>query len=285
MLTITFYGVRGSTPCSCDRTREFGGNTSCVLVDVPGEPPLICDIGTGARYLGHDLCNRAGQGANKAGLDATVLLSHLHWDHIQGIPFFRPLLGADTVIDVLGPAQPGSSLSQELCKFIHPPAFPVGLADLPGRITCREVENETITVGSATVTCFAVPHVGPTNGYRIDRGAASVAYVSDHQQPLDASLEPDPAVVQACRGVDVLIHDAQYDNREFAERSTWGHCTIEFAAEVARRAEVRRLVLFHHDPTHDDHWIRSAVSHAQDLLGDTVQVIGAAEGLTLTSGQ
>jgi len=284
MLTITFYGVRGSTPCSCESTRGFGGNTSCVLVDIPGEAPIICDIGTGARYLAHDLAERQETLGESWGSKATVLLSHLHWDHIQGIPFFRPLLGPDCFIDMVGPPQLDSGLAEELTRFIQPPAFPISFSELPGHVRCIEAQNESITVGSARVACFDVPHVGPTNGYRIDRGNGSVAYVSDHQQPRDGSLEPGQAVVDACRDVDILIHDSQYSPEEFAERSTWGHCTVEFAAELARRARVRRLVLFHHDPTHDDDWIRAAVSQAQSLLGDNVQVIGAAEGLSLTSG-
>ncbi len=281
MLSVTFYGVRGSTPCSGDDTRGFGGNTSCVLVEVPGQDPIIFDLGTGVRYLGADL---EAEG-RASGFSATALISHLHWDHIQGLPFFRPVLGPGSRLDIVGPRQDdGSTLAAEIDNFVRPPAFPVRLADLPGDFTFAEAANEVLAIGRATVTCFDVPHVGPTNGYRIDAGRGSVAYLSDHQQPLDGSHEVPEAIVEACRGVDVLIHDAQFDAEEFAQRANWGHCTPDFALELARRCEAQRLVLFHHDPSHDDEWVRDTVERIQAEAGEELVVIGAAEGLRLESG-
>ena len=281
MLNATFYGVRGSTPCSCDSTRGFGGNTSCVLVDVPGEAPIICDLGTGVRYLGRDI------GAQGLGADftATALVSHLHWDHIQGVPFFLPVLQAGSKLEIVGPRQRGSSLEAEFAKFVTPPAFPVPIADLPGEITYREATGETLEIGSATVNCFPVEHVGATNGYRIDAGSGSLAYISDHQQPLDGSHDVPDDVVEACRDVDILVHDAQFDAEEFSVRSNWGHCTPDFALELARRSGAKRLVLFHHDPSHDDAWVAATVDRIQGEAGSELAVIGAAEGLCLASGR
>ena len=281
MLTATFYGVRGSTPCSCDGTRAFGGNTSCVLVEVDGEAPIILDLGTGARYLGLDLL------ARYAGSDvpfrATALVTHLHWDHIQGTPFFKPLLTAGARLDIVGPVQDGSSLAAEFTQFVRPPVFPVSLDQLPGQVCFRDAGNESLTVGSATITVFDVPHVGATNGYRIDAGGGSLAYLSDHQQPLDGSLDVPDHILESCRDVDVLIHDAQYDAAELAQRQDWGHCTPEYALELARRCRARRLVLFHHDPTHDDDWICAAVARVQRQAGPELTVMGAFEGLRITS--
>lgn len=280
MLSATFYGVRGSTPCSCDSTRGFGGNTSCVLVEVPDEDPIICDLGTGLRYLGRDIAER---GATQ-GFAATALVSHLHWDHIQGTPFFRPLLGEGSSLEIVGPRQDGSTLETEFTHYVRPPVFPVALEQLPGELSFREASDEVIKVGSAKISCFDVPHVGPTNGYRIDVGAGSLAYISDHQQPMNGSLDVPDVLVDVCRDVDILVHDAQFDEDEFRERSDWGHCTPEYALELARRSGARRLVLFHHDPSHDDSWVRATVERTQELAGSDVAVIGAAEGLRLDSG-
>ncbi|MGF1597880.1 MAG: MBL fold metallo-hydrolase [Acidimicrobiales bacterium] len=283
MLTARFYGVRGSTPCSCDDTRRFGGNTSCVLVSVPGERPIIIDLGTGLRYLGADLLS----GAVPSGGDSfmgTALVSHLHWDHIQGTPFFRPLLTAGASLEIIGPRQVDGSIAEAFRSCICPPVFPVPIDLLPGSISFRDVSNERFAIGSATVTAFDVPHVGPTNGYRIDVGTASLAYVSDHQQPMDGSLDVPDEVVEACAGVDILVHDAQYSNEEFAKRTDWGHCTPEFALALALGCGARRLVLFHHDPAHDDAWVQATVERIQDAAGHACQVLGGAEGLTLISG-
>jgi phosphoribosyl 1,2-cyclic phosphodiesterase len=283
MLTATFYGVRGSTPCSCDATRGFGGNTSCVLIELGGEAPIVLDLGTGARYLGVDLLARHADPETR-GFRCTALISHLHWDHIQGIPFFKPLLTHGAALEIVGPHQEGSTLEAEFNQFVRPPVFPVALGQLPGQVRFRDATDEKLTIGSAIVTAFPVPHVGPTNGYRIDGGGGSIAYLSDHQQPFDGSLRLPDHVVEHCLDVDILIHDAQFDVAEFAQRSDWGHCTPDFALELARRCRARRLVLFHHDPSHNDDWIAAAVARTQRLAGPQIEVIGASEGLRLTSG-
>ena len=277
MLDITFYGVRGSTPCCGPSIARHGGNTSCVVVEVPGEEPVICDLGTGLRYFGADLDGRGGVEPFRA----TALVTHLHWDHIQGLPFFGPILRPGSTLDIIGPTQHGDSLEEVVGAALSPPMFPVPLAHLPGEIRFREVSKACFTVGSALVTAFPVPHVGPTNGYRIEAGGASVAYISDFQQPPGDDPDVPPHIVEHCRGVDVLIHDAQYDPAEFAAKSTWGHCTVAYAVQVARAAGARRLVLFHHDPLHDDAWIDRAVDEANDLADGEVEVLAASEGLVL----
>lgn len=284
MLSITFYGVRGSTPCSCDDTRAFGGNTTCLAVRAGDEPPLICDLGTGARYLGLELMADRSRRLAADPFQATALLTHLHWDHIQGLPFFTPILDPGAVLDVYGPPQPGSTLSAELAGSICPPMFPVAVDALPGTLNCREVAAESFPIGSATVTSFPVAHVGPTNGYRIDAGAGSVALISDHQEPMGGAEAVAQELVDACTGVDLFIHDAQYDASELARKPDWGHCTGEFALELALRCQARRLVLFHHDPTHDDDWVQAQLQRVRAQAGDRLEVLAAAEGSTLTSG-
>ncbi|MEM7273426.1 MAG: MBL fold metallo-hydrolase [Actinomycetota bacterium] len=274
---MTFFGVRGSTPCSGPETARYGGNTSCVVVQAPDEAPIICDFGTGVRYLGASM-------PPDEPFVGTALLSHLHWDHIQGLPFFPPILRPGARLHLVAPVQDGTTLAAALDDGLAPPLFPVRLTDLPGAFTFEEISDGTVEIGSVTVTVFPVTHVGPTNGYRLDRGDASVAYVSDFQQPHDGSLTVSPTVVDACRGVDVLIHDAQYDPDEFAMKSTWGHCTVAYAVAVAKAAEVRRLLLFHHDPAHDDAWVDRAAEEAAAEAGDAFEVIAASEGLVLRSG-
>ncbi len=283
MLDITFYGVRGSTPCSGPETQEFGGNTSCVLVAVGDEPPIICDLGTGVRRLGHDL-----SAASTEPVRASALLSHLHWDHVQGVPFFAPILKTGSSLDVYGPVQNGRSLLEIVEEFVAPPLFPVSLKQLPGSCSFTEVGNQTFAVGSATVTAFDVEHAGPTNGYRIDAGGGSVAYISDCQEPLDGSRIVPDVVLEACADVDILIHDAQYSAAELAQRPDWGHCTPDYALAVAVACRAKRLVLFHHDPAHDDTWVRSEVARLREAAaslghGDGIDVLAAFEGLTLHS--
>ena len=275
LLDVTFYGVRGSTPCSGPSVSRYGGNTSCVLVSVVGqEEPLLCDLGTGLRYFAATL-------DGERPFRATALLSHLHWDHIQGLPFFPPVLRPGAELEIIGPVQQGPPLGEALSSGLAPPLFPIGLDDMAGNFRFRELSSGCFTVGKATVTVFPVDHVGPTNGYRIEAGGVALAYISDFQQPHDGSMGVSRSVIGGCRGVDTLIHDAQYDVEEFARKSDWGHCTVRYSVEVARAVQAKRLVLYHHDPAHDDAWIDRAVERAQEAAGDDIEVIGAKEGLTL----
>ncbi|MGH1502021.1 MAG: MBL fold metallo-hydrolase [Acidimicrobiales bacterium] len=281
MMEIEFFGVRGSTPCSCSNTMGHGGNTSCVMVRIGDEPPIICDLGTGARYYGNRLLD-GPPGAFRG----TALVTHLHWDHVQGLPFFVPLLRDGAHLQFVGPEQEnGQSLEAEVCSFVRPPLFPIELQVLPGQIDFVETSHDRFDVGSASVLARAIPHVGPTNGYRIDAAGASMAYLPDHQQPMDGSMSISDGVRELCDGVDVLIHDAQYDAEEFASKLDWGHSTAEYAVEVARQCGVRHLVLFHHDPMHDDDWIKDATERAEVRAAGSFQVSAAFEGLTLRLGR
>lgn len=281
MLNISFFGVRGSTPCSCDSTREIGGNTACVVVEPEGEQPIVLDLGTGLRYYGEHL---ASQGIEA--FEGTALVTHLHWDHVQGIPFFKPLLHPDANLRLVGPRQDGSTLEAEVASFVKPPLFPVQLNVLPGTVDFVEAgPGDTIDTGSCTISTASVPHCGETNGYRIQNSIGSVAYISDHQQPADGSMTVPDEVIDLCRDVDVLIHDAQYSAEEFQHRSDWGHSTPEYALEVARVVGAKRLVLFHHDPAHSDEWVRDAEQRITEQAKEFgIEVMAAYEGLQLSSG-
>ncbi|MFM7069565.1 MAG: MBL fold metallo-hydrolase [Actinomycetes bacterium] len=274
-MNVTFYGVRGSTPCACESTRRYGGNTSCVVLTRPAADPIVFDLGTGLRYYGMDIgCGQPFRG--------TALVSHLHWDHVQGIPFFAPWLSDGSRLDVYGPAQGATTLEEAVRSFIKPPYFPVTLDDLPGEVTITEATPE-FSVGDAQVRTALVPHIGPTLGYRVTLDGVTVVFIPDHQQPGAGSTVVDPAVLELCEGADLLIHDAQFDNDEFTTKADWGHCTVEYAVEVAAQAGVRRLALFHHDPSHGDERLDALLADAQAYaLGRGVEeVIAAAEGLTV----
>jgi ribonuclease BN (tRNA processing enzyme) len=256
---------------------RYGGNTSCVVIESDEHDPIILDLGTGLRFFG---LNRPFDEPFRG----TALVTHLHWDHVQGIPFFSPLLAPGAHLDLFAPAQEDMVLEEAVRCFISPPYFPVGIDDLPGDITFHDTVPGPVEVQGAEVRAAWVPHVGPTLGYRITVGDVSVAYLSDHQQPGLGSTEVDPQVLELCRDVDVLIHDAQFDDLEFSMRSDWGHCTVDYAVEVAVQAGARMLVLFHHDPSHTDVRIDELLTHARAVATSrgVDEVLAASEGLTLS---
>jgi phosphoribosyl 1,2-cyclic phosphodiesterase len=274
---ISFFGVRGSTPCSSEAVQRYGGNTACVVLERAGHEPIIFDLGTGLRFFG---VHRA----HDAPFRASALVSHLHWDHVQGIPFFAPLLTVGARLDLYAPAQEHLSLEEAVRSFVAPPYFPVGIDQLPCEVVFHEVEPGPFELDGAKVTAAHVPHVGPTLGYRVEVDGVSVAYVSDHQQPGPGATHVDPAVLELCEGADLLIHDAQFDDLEFTMRSDWGHCTVDYAVEVAAQAGVRTLALFHHDPSHSDHHIDALLDGARGQAASRgiVEVIAAHEGLTVS---
>jgi phosphoribosyl 1,2-cyclic phosphodiesterase len=277
VLQVTFYGVRGSTPCHGDDVARYGGNTSCVSVSVPGQGPVMFDIGTGARYFG------ASWPVDQP-FRGTCLLSHLHWDHTQGLPFFAPLLRAGSEFDVYGPAQEdGRSVEDVFAATIRPPLFPIDLGQLPGEIRFHDTSDADFFIGQARVRSRVIPHVGPTLGYRVEWQGRSVAYLSDHQQPYDGSFSVTPGAMELVEGVDLLIHDSQYTPEEFTRKATWGHCTMDYAVWLAGVAGVKRLALFHHDPLRDDDAVDAACARMAGVGADAgVDVVAAREGLTLT---
>jgi len=249
-----------------------------VALESPGHAPIVLDLGTGLRFWGETLDPTQP-------FVGSALVTHIHWDHVQGLPFFAPILRDGAQFDVYGPPQDEhATLADAVNDFMRPPFFPVRTADLLGEIRFHDVWCEEIELDGAKVTVRPVPHVGLTNGYRIEMGGATVAYISDHQMPHDGTHEVSDAVLELCDGVDLLIHDAQYTVDEFGPKHNWGHCTVDFAVHVAHEAGARRLALFHHDPTHHDAAVDAILAHARRLAQGTrvEEVVAAYEGLVIS---
>lgn len=216
----------------------------------------------------------------------SALVTHLHWDHIQGLPFFAPVLSAGAKLDIYGPRQAGESLEQAFRGFVCPPYFPVTIEELYGQIRFYDVSNDEVELDGAKVRVRPVPHVGVTNGYRVEMGGAVIAYLSDHQMPQDGSHVVGDDVLDLCDGADLVIHDAQFTREEFPAKSHWGHCTVDYAVFVAEEAGAKRLALFHHDPAHGDDQLDDILQYTRRVAERTSlhEVIAAYEGLTVSLG-
>jgi phosphoribosyl 1,2-cyclic phosphodiesterase len=274
-LNIKFHGVRGSCPCPCEANARYGGNTACVCLTVDGEDPIIFDLGTGLRQLGFEM-------PTDGSFCGTALVTHIHWDHVQGLPFFPPIHVPGARLDIYGPAQEGGTLHDVFGEFMCPPYFPVHFSELQGDVQFHDVMDDDLSIGNAKVKVRPVPHCGPTVGYRVDWDGVSVAYISDHQAPPGLNHVADP-VLELCDGVDLLIHDAQYTPAEYQQKADWGHCTVDYAVLVAKEAAVKRLALFHHDPGHSDDDLDELLDGARctaTYMG-VPEVMAAYEGLAL----
>ena len=277
-MKVTFWGVRGSTPCPSEANRRYGGNTACVALEADGEPPIILDLGTGLRFFGETQ-------PTDGSFHGTALVTHIHWDHVQGLPFFPPADRKGARLDIYGPVQERGTLGEVFGELMKPPYFPVHFDQLRGDINFHDVSDEDFTIGHALVKVRPVPHCGPTVGYRIEWHGVSVAYISDHQAPPELNTVAD-SVLELCEGADLVIHDSQYTLSEFVEKASWGHCTVDYAVLVAKLAGARRLALFHHDPSHGDDFLDGLQRHARCLgaMGG-VEVFAAYEGLSVTLGR
>jgi phosphoribosyl 1,2-cyclic phosphodiesterase len=284
--TVTFWGTRGSIPTPGPRTARYGGNTPCVAVEGSGGQLLILDAGTGIRALGLELVERQN-GAVKA----EILLSHAHWDHIQGLPHFKPFFAPGNTVRIWGSRQGTISLEAILRQQMDPAVFPVPLDALSASLTVQQVEAGEFTVGAFRVRAIKLRHPGTTLGYRLTpvAGGRSMAYVTDNElgpgghYDIAASWRKD--FVAFLADVDLLIHDAMYTPEELEQHRGWGHSTFAEALALAADAGAARLVLFHHEPEHDDRVIDRLLTAARreaKAKRHGVEVLAAQEGMTLT---
>jgi phosphoribosyl 1,2-cyclic phosphodiesterase len=273
-LNVTFRGVRGSMPSPGARTTRYGGNTSCVEVRF-GDEILIFDAGTGIRGLGTDLVAEFGA----MPIAATLLISHTHWDHIQGLPFFVPAYSTQNRIRVITAIGSGAKVRRALHNQMDPIHFPVGLDQLCGLTDIEELGSDDIALGPFRVRTIELNHPGGCAGFRVQANGGSFAYFSDHE-PFEggsANLRTN-AFVEFLRGVDLLILDTQYTEAEYRHRRGWGHGCLTESVTLAMDAGVKQLALFHHDPDHDDNQIDAIVETAMKLAASTPLVVyGAIE--------
>jgi phosphoribosyl 1,2-cyclic phosphodiesterase len=269
---VRYWGARGSIPAPRAEMALHGGNTSCVELTLSDGTEVILDAGTGITDLG-----RARERGEKP---VHLLLTHLHLDHIQGLMFFEPLFSPTCEVRVSGPIAFGGSLLSRLARYISAPLAPIEIRELPASVTFHEIPTGTFQMGPATVEAAFVNHRGPTLGFRITDGDVSIAYIPDHEPALGQDLgRSAPEWISGydlARDVDLLIHDAQYTDEEYAGRVGWGHSATEHVVDFARRCGVRRLALFHHDPLHDDPTIRAMTQAAQASMDGAVEEVTAA---------
>jgi len=273
-VSVRFWGVRGSIPSPGPETVAYGGNTSCVELRL-GDEVLILDAGSGIRRLGLAL---ASELAEKP-LRTTVLISHTHWDHIQGLPFFRPAYHRTSQIHVLGAPGTRNKLRAALVSQMDPIQFPVSLDSLAGIASIDEFAADTTTLGSFNVRTIALNHPGGCTGFRIEAAGTSIAYVPDHEPYRGAIGPPHPGVAATAlaaeaallhflQGSDVLIVDSQYDRTEYPAHIGWGHGCLDDSVALGLRAGVESLYLFHHDPDHDDGQIDAMLAQARRQVAE-----------------
>lgn len=272
-MIVQLWGTRGSLPSSGPETVGYGGNTAAVEVLGADGTILALDAGTGIRRLG-------------AAIDPSVervdvLLTHLHMDHIQGLGFFAPFFRPSGEIHIWGPASATLELRTRLTRYLSPPLFPVRIRDLEARVVLHDAPDQPVNIGGFVVVAQHVIHPGATVGYRISADGATIAYLPDHEPALSTSrfpAEPDwTSGRELAAGVDLLIHDGQYTDEERQARVGWGHSSVTEAVAFGELAEAKRLILFHHDPSHTDAMLDALTDQARACAA-TIEVTAGREG-------
>jgi phosphoribosyl 1,2-cyclic phosphodiesterase len=291
---MKFWGVRGSIATPGPSTVGYGGNTSCVEVRADGEI-IILDAGTGIRQLGRSMMSEfKGQSIN-----LTLLVSHTHWDHIQGFPFFIPAYNPNNKIRIIGYEGASSGLKGTLSSQMESPYFPVSMQEMPSHLQVEELKDFQFQIGSVTVKAAFLNHPGICVGYRIYTSGGSIAYLPDNEpysrlhtvsgdqstksyEALSYAQKQDEKLIEFIQGADILIMDSQYDDSEYRSHIGWGHGCVDDVVAIAVIAKVKKLFLFHHDPDHDDEQVAKMEQWAKELVmihGEELEVAAAREGV------
>jgi len=297
-MKIRFWGVRGSIPTPGEKTIRYGGNTPCVEVRPDDETLIILDAGTGIANFGDELME-----SNKS-IKAYVLLTHTHWDHIQGLPFFHPANEEGNEFTIVGSNHNGIALETIISDQMRAMYFPLQFNELKADIRFKMIEEGTFKIGDTTIESQYVNHPGYTLGFRITHGDKSFVYISDNE-PFNRELSdshlnkveqpvidlfkqvegnPNSRIATFAQDADILIHDSMFTPSEYKLKELWGHSDYRFAVEMAVQARVKKLVLFHHGPQHTDEDVDSIVENCKKELQNKPyqpECIPAAEGLEL----
>lgn len=246
-MKIKLWGVRGSIPTTGPETVFYGGNTSCIDVWEDGWL-LVLDGGSGIQRLtvSNNLENKR----------IDILLTHLHFDHIQGLGFFKHLFDPSMEIHIWGPASSSRTLHSRLSRYLSPPLFPVLIRDLPCKLTLHEIENSTFEIGPFTIQSGYVIHPGPTVGFRITGSHSVLTYIPDHEPALGRNgiIKDNKWLsgIDLAAGADLLLHDAQYTHQEYQYKKGWGHSSIDDAGLFASLVGAKHVLFAHHDPSRSD---------------------------------
>ncbi len=268
VLTVKFWGVRGSFPTAEKSHLKYGGNTTCIEVRAANGARFIIDAGTGLRGLGLEMTEKANRQPIR------FLLTHFHGDHMHGLPFFTPIYDpAQEVIFYSGKSPRVARAALE--RLMSAPFFPVELKELKGKRRYIQLDQNSALIDDVKVTSFRLNHPQDAYGYRLEHRGASVVHASDYEHGVKAA---DDELVQAARHADLLIYDAQYTPAEYRKHRGWGHSTWAEAVKVAKKAKVKRLILFHHDPSHGDRAVDEIVEQARNRFPN---VEGAREGMVI----
>lgn len=295
-MLVRFWGTRGSLAKPGPTTVRYGGNTSCVEVRLADRTLIVLDCGTGAHALGQAL-----QSACAGPLRGHLLITHTHWDHIQGFPFFQPLFVPGNEWDLYAPGSGGQQLETTLAGQMEYTYFPVTLEQLDATIRFHDLVESQFSIGRARIVTQYLNHPALTLGYRLESDGVTVVYVADHEphareaSPSSGAAggplhQEDQRHVRFLAGADLVIHDAQYTAEEYPKRMGWGHSPAEWAVDYALAARARRLALFHHDPSRDDDAVDRLVETCRERViaaGGGLDVFGAAEGQAIeaTAGE
>jgi phosphoribosyl 1,2-cyclic phosphodiesterase len=298
---LKFWGVRGSIPTPGKTTLRYGGNTPCIELKFSKGPHFILDAGTGIRELGKKMIK------NNSGQHSYIFISHFHWDHIQGLPFFRPAFDDKNTLVILGADDVTNKLPDIISFQMDPKFFPISIEDMKAKIEFRSIKEEQFAIDGVEIETIFLNHPGYALGFGFNYNNKKIVYISDNepfqangdqfdnkiQKPEDAQLNEafdrfienkEEKLINFCSGADVLIHDSQFLPKEYEEKKMWGHSPFNYSVELAIKSNSRLLVLFHHDPDHDDNTIDKILKLSEKIIHSSskkIKCLAAKEGLSI----